>query len=338
MANKFKNMVFISILAFVFCFTALTAYAQSVLTDADAARLGLKKPQNIKEAQVLMQASYKECMQAISDFSSDKIGGRESDEKLQIYMYYKSQYDKMLNEQNQSSDVQAQAQAQTQISSNTTNNSGGSSGSNSNRSEHFIEGPLPSSELVTDRTLRETGSLAEKKGFFASIIDFISGLFGGGKKSELLDVPIRTQLDPANGVNGKYYCAPACLAMVLEYHGIKLSTKEVARLCNTDVKGTTYSDDMLNAAKKMGLTGSFAGGGANIDWLKSTTASGIPVIVYVDTKSYGMADGHCMVVTGVKDGYVYVNDPWTGKQLRYGTAAFNAIWTTRSYYGVVVKK
>ncbi len=337
MANKFKNKVFISILTLLFCFTALMAFAQSMLTNADVARLGLKKPQNIKEAQTLMQASYKECMQAISDFNSDKISGRESDEKLQIYMYYKSQYDKMLNEQNQATDVQAQTQTQSQTQAQVQNNRADNS-SNANQTNDTSEGPLPNSELVTDRTLRETGSLAEKKGFFASIIDFFSGLFGGGKKTELLDVPIRTQLDPANGANGTHYCAPTCLAMVLEYHGIKLSTKEVAKLCNTDTKGTTYSDDMLNAAKKLGLNGSFAGGGANIDWLKNTTASGIPVIVYVDTKSYGMADGHCMVVTGVKDGYVYVNDPWTGKQLRYGTAAFNAIWTTRSYYGVVVKK
>jgi uncharacterized protein YvpB len=336
MANKSKNKVFISILAILFCFTALMAFAQSMLTNADVTRLGLKKPQNIKEAQTLMQASYKECMQAINDFNNDKISGRESDEKLQIYMYYKSRYDKMLSEQNQASNTQSQTQ--TQNNSNNSNNNGGSSGSNSNQANQTTESPLPHSELVTDRTLRETGSLAPKKGFFAGIIDFFSGLFGGGKKNELLDVPLRTQLDPANGANGTHYCAPACLAMVLEYHGIKLSTKEVAKLCNTDVKGTTYSDDMLNAAKKLGLNGSFAGGGANIDWLKNTTASGIPVIVYVDTKSYGMADGHCMVVTGVKDGYVYVNDPWTGKQLRYGTAAFNAIWTTRSYYGVVVKK
>lgn len=338
MANTFKNKVFISILTLLFCFTALMAFAQSMLTNADVARLGLKKPKNIKEAQTLMQASYKECMQAISDFNSDKISGRESDEKLQIYMYYKSQYDKMLNEQSQAVDIQAQTQTQTQSQTQAQNNRADNNSNANQQTNDTSEGPLPNSELVTDRTLRETGSLAEKKGFFASIIDFFSGLFGGGKKTELLDVPIRTQLDPANGANGTHYCAPTCLAMVLEYHGIKMSTKEVAKLCNTDAKGTTYSDDMLNAAKKLGLNGSFAGGGANIDWLKNTTASGIPVIVYVDTKSYGMADGHCMVVTGVKDGYVYVNDPWTGKQLRYGTAAFNAIWTTRSYYGVVVKR
>ncbi len=338
MANKFKNKFFISILTLLFCFTALMAFAQSMLTNADVTRLGLKKPKNIKEAQTLMQASYKECMQAISDFNSDKISGRESDEKLQIYMYYKSQYDKMLNEQNQAADTQTQTQTQSQTQAQAQNNQADNNSNSNQQTNNTSEGPLPNSELVTDRTLRETGSLAEKKGFFASIIDFFSGLFGGGKKTELLDVPIRTQLDPANGANGTHYCAPTCLAMVLEYHGIKMSTKEVAKLCNTDAKGTTYSDDMLNAAKKLGLNGSFAGGGANIDWLKNTTASGIPVIVYVDTKSYGMADGHCMVVTGVKDGYVYVNDPWTGKQLRYGTAAFNAIWTTRSYYGVVVKR
>lgn len=338
MANTFKNKVFISILTLLFCFTALMAFAQSMLTNADVTRLGLKKPKNIKEAQTLMQVSYKECMQAINDFNSDKISGRESDEKLQIYMYYKSQYDKMLNEQSQAVDTQAQTQTQTQSQTQAQNNRADNNSNANQQTNNTSEGPLPNSELVTDRTLRETGSLAEKKGFFASIIDFFGGLFGGGKKTELLDVPIRTQLDPANGANGTHYCAPTCLAMVLEYHGIKMSTKEVAKLCNTDAKGTTYSDDMLNAAKKLGLNGSFAGGGANIDWLKNTTASGIPVIVYVDTKSYGMADGHCMVVTGVKDGYVYVNDPWTGKQLRYGTAAFNAIWTTRSYYGVVVKR
>jgi len=353
MSNKSKNKIFISLLTAVFCFAALAVYAQSMLTGADADRLGLKKPKTVTEAQTLMQASYKECMQAINDFNNDKISGRESDEKLQIYMYYKSQYDAMLKQQNASPQVNRNqgsepAESNTRdtrnretdsTANNSNNGSNNANNSNSNQNAQANNNPLPNSELVTDRVLRETGSLAKNKGFFAGILDFFSGLFGGGSKGEkLLDVPIRTQLDPANGPNGTHYCAPTCLAMVLEYHGIKLSTKEVAKLCNTDTKGTTYSDDMLNAAKKLGLNGSFAGGGANIDWLKSTTASGIPVIVYVDTRSYGMADGHCMVVTGVKDGYVYVNDPWTGKQLRYGTAAFNAIWTTRSYYGVVVKR
>lgn len=354
MANKTLNKIFISVLALVFCLTALAAVAQTVMTDSEAARMGLKKPKTVNEAQTLMQASYKDCMKAIQDFGSGSISGRESDEKLQIYMYYKSQYDLLLKRQQETGGQNGSTttNGNTVTNSNTTRDTGANSGtrvnnnastannSNANRNgdDEAFENPLPNSELVTDRVLRETGSLAEKKGFFASIIDFFSGLFGGGKKTELLDVPLRSQLDPANGANGTHYCAPTCLAMVLEYHGIKLSTKEVARLCNTDTKGTTYSDDMLNAAKKLGLNGSFAGGGANIDWLKQTTASGIPVIVYVDTRSYGMADGHCMVVVGVKDGYVYVNDPWTGKQLRYGTAAFNAIWTTRSYYGVVVKR
>lgn len=343
MANIAKNKIFISVLTVIFCFAALAAFAQTVLTNAEAERMGLKKPKTVNEAQTLMQASYKDCMKAIQEFGSGTITGRESDEKLQIYMYYKAQYDIMLKKQQEQSGQNGSNTGSTSgNNTNNANNNGGNVANNSNNSnsneEEAFENPLPNSELVTDRTLRETGSLAEKKGFFAGIIDFFSGLFGGGKKEKLLDVPLRTQLDPANGANGTHYCAPTCLAMVLEYHGIKMSTKEVAKLCGTDAKGTTYSDDMLNAAKKLGLNGSFAGGGANIDWLKTTTGSGIPVIVYVDTKSYGMADGHCMVVVGVKDGYVYVNDPWTGRQLRYGTAAFNAIWTTRSYYGVVVKR
>ncbi len=363
MLKKIKNKTFTSIISFfsfvffIFWMAISILSAQSTLSNSDIARLGLKTPVNINEAQSLMQSSYKECMRAIEDFNNDKISGRESDEKLQVYMFYKNQYDTMLKRQNvlnndesadngrgESGRTNAETRQDNYNVQNNENNQNQNNGaqarndSNSNARAQADDNPLPHSELVTDRTLRETGSLAEKRGFFAKIFDFFADLFGGGPKTKLLDVPLRTQLDPANGDNGTHYCAPTCLAMVLEYHGIKMSTKEVAKLCNTDVKGTTYSDDMLNAAKKLGLNGSFAGGGADINWLKSVTASGIPVIVYVDTRSYGMADGHCMVVVGVKDGYVYVNDPWTGKQLRYGTAAFNAIWTTRSYYGVVIKK
>ena len=332
--NKYLSKSIIAALLF-FCLFLSQGIAQDIMNDAEAAKMGLKKPKNISEAQTLMNASYKECMRAIQDFGNDKISGNDSDEKLKIYMYYKTCYDKMLLSANASN---SETSGETETGN--TNNNGNDQSQQSNQNNQLYSDKLPYSELVSSQNQSNSQS---KKGFFAQIFDSIGNFFGGlfgsdSSKDGILNVPLRSQLDSANGANGLHYCAPTCLAMVLEYQGIKLSTKEVAKLCNTDTKGTTYSDDMLAAAKKLGMSGSFSCSGANINWLSQTVNSGVPVIVYVDTKSYGMADGHCMVVVGVKDGYVYVNDPWTGKQLRYGTWAFNAIWTTRSFFGLAVKK
>lgn len=85
MANGMKNSLKVSVMAFLIV-TCLSGYAF-----AEA----LKAPADLKDAYNKMQAAYKACMQAVSDFNDGKITGGDMDNKLQVYTFYKQQYEKL---------------------------------------------------------------------------------------------------------------------------------------------------------------------------------------------------------------------------------------------------
>jgi ABC-type bacteriocin/lantibiotic exporter with double-glycine peptidase domain len=49
-----------------------------------------------------------------------------------------------------------------------------------------------------------------------------------------------------------YSCVPACLRMVLAYHGLNLTEDDLIYACNCD-KGGAYADDAVEAAKRLGF-------------------------------------------------------------------------------------
>jgi predicted double-glycine peptidase len=98
----------------------------------------------------------------------------------------------------------------------------------------------------------------------------------------------------------------------------------------------TYCGNILTAAKNNGFKGSYQKENMTIDSLKAITESGRPVIANVNTQGY-WGSGHYMVVTGIKDGKVYVNDPWQGGQRTYSFASFKAQWATRNERAIVVQ-
>jgi len=150
-----------------------------------------------------------------------------------------------------------------------------------------------------------------------------------------LNVPERAQRADANGSMGKYYCGPTSLGMIMQYYGVDKATKTLANLCGTGTNGTGYNE-MVSIAKKFGFSGSYVATGKNIDFLKSATAAGKPVLVHVDTQGYW--PGHYMVVTGVHDGRVYLNDPWRGGARSYTIAQFNAQWASRNNRVVMIQR
>ncbi|HOD39794.1 MAG: Bacterial SH3 domain protein [bacterium ADurb.Bin243] len=162
----------------------------------------------------------------------------------------------------------------------------------------------------------------------------------GFEKSGLLNVPERAQRAPENGPLGHSLCGPTSLAMALDFYGVNKPTVKVAKETKTLSSGGgwqgTYCGNILAAAKSNGFNGSYMKENMTIDSLKSITASGKPVIANVDTQGY-WGSGHYMVVTGVKDGLVYVNDPWKGGQRTYSFASFKAQWATRNERAIVVQ-
>jgi len=150
-----------------------------------------------------------------------------------------------------------------------------------------------------------------------------------------LSVPERAQRAAANGSMGKYYCGPTSLGMIMQYYGVDKATKTLANLCGTGTNGTGYNE-MVSVAKKLGFSGSYVATGKSVDFLKSATDAGKPVLVHVDTQGYW--PGHYMVVTGVHDGRVYLNDPWRGGARSYTIAQFNAQWASRNNRVVMIQR
>ncbi|MEZ7892328.1 MAG: SH3 domain-containing protein [Candidatus Wallbacteria bacterium] len=162
--------------------------------------------------------------------------------------------------------------------------------------------------------------------------------------SNILKVPIRTQFDSANVVNGTDYrgswCGPTSFAMVMDYYGIHNSTYNCAKLVKytfQERNGTPISG-IVSGAKELGFSGTELKSGGSMDWLKSQVASGKPVIVNVDTKW----QGHYIVVVGFEGDNVVVNDPGKGdtSRVRYTMSkeTFWQCWSSKNRNAVVVQK
>jgi predicted double-glycine peptidase len=153
----------------------------------------------------------------------------------------------------------------------------------------------------------------------------------------IIDIAIRSQFASENGDLGNVSGGPASLGMIMEFYGVKKSTPELAKLCQTrPVLGTGFNE-MAGVAKSLGFDNSYVTTGRGIDWLKSMTDAGKPVIVHVDTKGH-WPQGHYMVATGVKDGKVFIADPWTGHTASYSITLFKAMWASRQSRAIVISK
>ncbi len=150
-----------------------------------------------------------------------------------------------------------------------------------------------------------------------------------------LNVPERSQRAPENGAPGNYYCGPTSLGMALDYYGVNRTTKDLAKSCSTTPDGTS-AGNLLAAAKRAGMSGSYMKEGMSIDSLKEILQSGKPVVVNVNTQGY-WGGGHYMTAVGVSDGKVYLNDPWAGTTRSYTFAQFSAQWSTRWNRGIVIQ-
>jgi len=160
----------------------------------------------------------------------------------------------------------------------------------------------------------------------------------------ILKVPIRTQFDAANVVNGIDYrnswCGPTSFAMVLDYYGVHKSTYECAKLVKYTFKervGTPLAG-IVEGGRAAGFAGTKSYSGQSLAWLKSQVAAGKPVIVNVDTKWAG----HYIVVCGFDGDNVVVNDPGKGStsRVRYTMSreSFWQCWSSKNRNCVVVER
>ena len=103
-------------------------------------------------------------------------------------------------------------------------------------------------------------------------------------------------------------CLPACARMVLAYWGQSVTESRLARILNTKTFGTPIS----NTTRLIRLGFVVEHYSLELDQLYAYLSTGIPVIARVWTgllTYWTVPTSHVVVVVGIDDANVYVNDP-----------------------------
>jgi uncharacterized protein YvpB len=189
-----------------------------------------------------------------------------------------------------------------------------------------------------------------------------------------LDVPLINQMDAPRLYNG---CEITSLAMILNYHGVKVTKNELAKKVKTvpltysnGQKGNpnagfvgdmangpglgVYNGPVLEVAQKyvgdraVNLTNhSFddvleeVGQGLPV-WI-ITTSSFAPVSVFQTWNTpQGKIDitfsEHSVVITGYDENYIYINNPYGEKNQKLNRASFIKAWEQMGKQAIVIKK
>jgi len=144
-----------------------------------------------------------------------------------------------------------------------------------------------------------------------------------------LDVPHRTQSKEAG-------CLPACAEMILASFGHLMDQKDLARLPGTSWLGTPSS----NVRRLASLGYAVAYGEASLEEIATYLEQEIPVIAFVRTSDlpYWQTDtAHAVVVVGIDEHQVYVNDPYIAEAPQpIPQEAFLLAWARQDYTFAVV--
>jgi uncharacterized protein YvpB len=156
--------------------------------------------------------------------------------------------------------------------------------------------------------------------------------------SKILNVPYKSQLDPADANLAYADCGPCCLAMILAGIGKSITTNDVARaagMVQGDKTGRLLSQ-LVSAAQKYGLV--MAAGQSNLDDLKRLIDNGQPPVALVRYQNLPQrydpryTGGHYVLVVGYDDQNIFINDPYypagstTGYQKAYSYQGWLAAW------------
>lgn len=116
-------------------------------------------------------------------------------------------------------------------------------------------------------------------------------------------------------------CGPTSLRMVLAYYGIKKTNKELVKLTHCSLKFGTKAENILSAAKKLGLTGSI-NDFSTINDLKKWYRKKVPVII----DWFEQTDGHYSPLLKIDNKYIWILNPETAKPQRIDLPTFKLIW------------
>lgn len=143
-------------------------------------------------------------------------------------------------------------------------------------------------------------------------------------------VPLRKQIQQSD-------CLAACAAMVLDFLGETVDYRRLLRLLDID----TFGAPRRNIVRLTRLGFDVVYGEATFSVLAQIVTQGAPVIVFVDTHElsyWGQATNHAIVVVGIEDDYVLVNDPAFDDVARPILAAeFELAWLNSDYTYAVIR-
>lgn len=131
-------------------------------------------------------------------------------------------------------------------------------------------------------------------------------------------------------------CLAACAAMVLDYLHIPTSYNDLLQFLGVDAIGTPFR--RLQNLETLGLNVHISEG--SLPTLGAYLEAGIPSIVAVDTRElpyWEETADHAVVVVGLDEETVYLNDPDTSKSPQaVSIAEFQLAWLEKDFLSAVI--
>jgi ABC-type bacteriocin/lantibiotic exporter with double-glycine peptidase domain len=145
-----------------------------------------------------------------------------------------------------------------------------------------------------------------------------------------LDVPLLRQEHP-------WTCLPACIRMVLAYRGQLVEEAEVAAACHTTPLRGTLPERAVEGVQQLGYHALWFEN-ADLRRLQDLINHGWPVIAFLRARDLpgGGSGLHGVIVIGVADDGVAVNDPQAGKRYTISQGQFLAAWRALDAQGLVI--
>jgi ABC-type bacteriocin/lantibiotic exporter with double-glycine peptidase domain len=120
-------------------------------------------------------------------------------------------------------------------------------------------------------------------------------------------------------------CGPACLSSLLQFYGVKMSERELIKLCGSSKDLGTEPGALIETLEKLGFPTITKENGTWAE-LKSLVTHGTPVLVNWWSDFEKPADGHYSLVYKVSDTRIFFMDPELGGFRRMGKERFMRQW------------
>ena len=139
------------------------------------------------------------------------------------------------------------------------------------------------------------------------------------------------KIKPFQETLGSSMCGPASLKIVLQYYGMDVKEKELAKIAEWNKDLGIDDKGIEKTAKSFGLKVKIKNN-SNFKDIEKWLEKKVPVIVNWFTrgrKDYAdsdIADGYYSVVAGLDDKFIYLQDPEIGKIRKLRKDDFMKVW------------